>query len=352
MSQSTVFLDTELRKLRPAELCTLGQILNISDSWKKLMAIIPKTENCDFPKFHSEHFSMIEQAAQQQRRNAAEIFLSEWGTMGKKRPTLRILLNLLVKAELFRAADYVAGNILKEELPKRPEYGPAAPIDISDEEIKKLLEENVEPQNTCSRESLIFNLPSDNNDNNMANPNAIDNAANNNSLQRNMQSTKLISTKEEHNDKCLDSVGNQQQKGVNTLNVNDSNSQRRDFRDKELPSCELPLPLMEFGLNIKETTLNGIKEVQSDELPIVLNDSIIASSDSLQVNPTNSSSNLPNLNFNRNELVTAELPQCIVEFGCTINPHNINFNEENIVQNVLNSQELPITVLAYNESYS
>lgn len=57
--------------------------------------------------------SMIEQAAQQQRRNAAEIFLSEWGTMGRNRPTLRTLLNLLVAAELFRAADYVAGDILK-----------------------------------------------------------------------------------------------------------------------------------------------------------------------------------------------------------------------------------------------
>lgn len=56
---------------------------------------------------------MIEQAAQQQRRNAAEIFLVEWGTMGRKRPTLRTLLNLLTKAELFRAADYVAGDILK-----------------------------------------------------------------------------------------------------------------------------------------------------------------------------------------------------------------------------------------------
>lgn len=54
---------------------------------------------------------MIEQAVQKQR-NAAEIFLSEWGTMGKNRPTLGILLNLLVKAELFRAADYVAGEIL------------------------------------------------------------------------------------------------------------------------------------------------------------------------------------------------------------------------------------------------
>lgn len=330
MSESTVFLDTELRKLRPAELYTLGQILNISDSWKKLMAIIPKTEYCDSPKFHSEHFSMIEQAAQQQKRNAAEIFLSEWGTMGKKRPTLRILLLLLTKAELFRAADYLAGNILKEELPKRPECGPAAPVDISDEEIKKLLGENVESQNTYSSESLIFKLASDINDNKTANPKAIDDVANDNSLQRNMESTKRISSKDQHNEKCLENVGYQQEKGVNTLNRNDSNSQRRGFKDQELPSCELPVPLMEFGLN-----LNDIKEMQTDELPLVLNNSIIASSNNLQVN----------------ELATAELPQCIVELDrdCITNPDSINFNEENTVQNVLNSQELPITVLEYND---
>ncbi|XP_076294587.1 interleukin 1 receptor associated kinase 4 tube isoform X2 [Lasioglossum baleicum] len=345
MLESTVFLDTELRKLRPAELYTLGQMLSISDSWKKLMAIVPKTEHCDFPKFNSEHFCMIEQSAREQGRNAAEIFLSEWGTMGRKRPTLRILLKLLAKAELFRAADYVAGTILKEEFPKRPECGPAAPVDM-DEEIKKLLEENVESQNTYSSESLILKLPSDINDNKTANPKAIDDAENDNSLQRNMQSTKLISTKEKHNEKCLENVGNQQKNGVN-----DSNSQRRDFKDQELPSCELPVLLTEFGLNIKQMTLNGIKELQSDELPLVLNNSIIASGDNLQVNPTNNSSSLPNLDFDRNELVTAELPQCIVQLGrdCKTNPDSINFNEENTVQNVLNTQELPITVLEYND---
>lgn len=56
MSESSVFLDTELRKLRPAELYTLGQILNISDSWKKLMAIVPKDDASNLPKFHTEHF--------------------------------------------------------------------------------------------------------------------------------------------------------------------------------------------------------------------------------------------------------------------------------------------------------
>lgn len=59
---------------------------------------------------------MIEQAAHQYNRHAAEIFLEEWSTMGKKRPTLRLLLDLLIKAELFRAADYIACDILQRNI--------------------------------------------------------------------------------------------------------------------------------------------------------------------------------------------------------------------------------------------
>jgi len=47
------YLDMEIRKLRPAELYTLGSILSISDSWKKLMSIVPKQGNV--PKFTSDH---------------------------------------------------------------------------------------------------------------------------------------------------------------------------------------------------------------------------------------------------------------------------------------------------------
>lgn len=58
---------------------------------------------------------MIEQAANH-NRNAAQIFLEEWSTMGRKRPTLGLLLDLLVKADLFRAADYLACDILKRNI--------------------------------------------------------------------------------------------------------------------------------------------------------------------------------------------------------------------------------------------
>lgn len=45
-------------------------------------------------------------------RLAGEILFDEWGTSGRQRPTVSHLLQLLVKAELFRAADYVAVNLL------------------------------------------------------------------------------------------------------------------------------------------------------------------------------------------------------------------------------------------------
>ncbi|XP_043250533.1 protein Tube isoform X2 [Colletes gigas] len=363
MSKNTVCLDTELRKLRPAELYMLGQILNMSDSWKKLMAIVPKCETSDLPKFNAEHLSMIEQAAQQQRRNAAEIFLAEWGTMGRNRPTLRTLLNLLVKAELFRAADYLAGDILKEELPKRPECGPAAPVDISDEVIKKLLEEKVDLQDIDSNELLIFGLPSEANDNKV-----IDNATRNSSLERNMQSTKLVSIKEEHNKKHLENVGNAivRQKHAKTLsNVDVSDLMkfssepnaeecraRNNFhisKQPEMLSRDLPVFLNNFGQSIEEIKLN--EEAQSDELPAFLNSNTFASSSTLHNNSTNDSLNLSNLNINQNEITSTELPQCVLELreSSTSDPDNtaVEQNEGNMIQNALSSQELPVTVLEY-----
>ncbi|XP_046410235.1 protein Tube [Neodiprion fabricii] len=133
--------NTEIRKLRPAELYKLGRILTASDSWKMLMAIVPKEGTENVPKFSTEHFELIEQASRQQRKSAAEIFLEEWSTMGKRRPTLQSTLTLLVKAQLFKAADYIAVDLLHGQPPQRPLSGPAAPVIISDEEIEMLLNE-------------------------------------------------------------------------------------------------------------------------------------------------------------------------------------------------------------------
>ncbi|XP_043476141.1 uncharacterized protein LOC122507475 isoform X2 [Leptopilina heterotoma] len=112
----TVNLDTEIRKLQPLHFDKLAWLLNISDGdWKKFMFIIP-SDNSGQNKFGIDHLNLIEQASRQQKRGCAAIFLEEWSTMGRKRPTLKMLLELLKKAQLFRAADYVSMNILNNIL--------------------------------------------------------------------------------------------------------------------------------------------------------------------------------------------------------------------------------------------
>ncbi|XP_033214884.1 protein Tube [Belonocnema kinseyi] len=130
-NNETVNLETEIRKLQPLMIDKLTMILNVDGSWKKLMAIVPKDDESGQNKFISEHFRLIEQGSRLRQKGCAEIFLEEWGTMGKKRPTVGKLLDLLTKAELFRAADYIAIDVLnRKESPKRPNSGPAAQIDI------------------------------------------------------------------------------------------------------------------------------------------------------------------------------------------------------------------------------
>ncbi|XP_059611496.1 protein Tube [Phlebotomus argentipes] len=141
---TTLSRKTEIRHLPPAEIFKIAQQLDSSQNWKKLMRIIPKkleeeVEIEEFGgKYNAEHIKIIEN--NKGSRLAAEILMDEWGTSGRIRPNLAHLLQLLVKAELFRAADYVA-DLLNEALPKRPEKGPAARIDISlppDEEIAEI----------------------------------------------------------------------------------------------------------------------------------------------------------------------------------------------------------------------
>ncbi|XP_058797461.1 protein Tube [Phymastichus coffea] len=148
--------ETEIRKLPATELYTLAMYLNESNYWKKLMEIVPDDENENVSLFSPNHYRMIEQAIHQQRRSGAEIFLSEWSTIGKYRPTCKLLLDLLVKLEFFKAADYLAVEVLKIDAPERPKQGPAAVIDISDEMLEKILKEQAalvtqsEDELTCS----------------------------------------------------------------------------------------------------------------------------------------------------------------------------------------------------------
>lgn len=55
-------------------------------------------------------YRSIQQAGE--HSSCTEILLSEWGTSGKERPTVRTLHKFLLKAQLIRAADYVSEKLL------------------------------------------------------------------------------------------------------------------------------------------------------------------------------------------------------------------------------------------------
>lgn len=50
-------------------------------------------------------------AGSTRRCSCSEIFLEEWGTSGKIRPSLKILMDLLFEVKLIRAAECIASKI-------------------------------------------------------------------------------------------------------------------------------------------------------------------------------------------------------------------------------------------------
>ncbi|XP_066251387.1 interleukin-1 receptor-associated kinase 4-like isoform X2 [Euwallacea similis] len=158
MASSTKYNSSvEIRNLPPSITAELTKILDEADLWKRLMNNIPMRLNhsyrCDITaanvrKYNSDDFRIIEKGSVMFNRSCTEILFDEWGTSDRIRPSLGHLKYLLVKTELFRAADYVA-NLLGEEPAPRPNEGPAAPISLSlvneklqnDIEIKQRLDE-------------------------------------------------------------------------------------------------------------------------------------------------------------------------------------------------------------------
>lgn len=81
-------------------------------------------------RFTSKDIDSVRNHALQLRRSPILILLDEWGTMGRNRPRVHHLHSLLVKCQLFRAADYIA-RLINEPSANRPATGPAARVDIS-----------------------------------------------------------------------------------------------------------------------------------------------------------------------------------------------------------------------------
>lgn len=144
----------EIRKLPVGSLYNIADILETNQDWKKVMAIIPKNpQSSDFePKYNNEHIRLIEDHSRSTGRKCAEILIEEWSTSGRIRPTLSTLKDIVLKAEIYRAADALAA-LLQENEPSRPQHGPAAQIDI---DISKMLESdslnNFNTTNSVKRE--------------------------------------------------------------------------------------------------------------------------------------------------------------------------------------------------------
>ncbi|CAH1389049.1 unnamed protein product [Nezara viridula] len=140
-------VDVEIRKLNAKSVLELSHILDVEESWKLVMANIEDVET-GASKYKVEHMTLIETASENQKRSSTAILLEEWGTSGRKRPHISDLLNILVKTELYRAADYVSVHLLNQAPPSRPINGPAAPVAIPEE----ILEPSAPPLSFCSSE--------------------------------------------------------------------------------------------------------------------------------------------------------------------------------------------------------
>jgi len=106
--------DSEARHLDYAHKRRLGEILDVNDAWKDFMARIKMPHDPSSPRFTSEDIQILDRARKTEGFDSGfEILLDEWGTMGRKRPTVRDVLDLCLQVEAYTAASYIQSDILK-----------------------------------------------------------------------------------------------------------------------------------------------------------------------------------------------------------------------------------------------
>lgn len=136
--------EMELRHLPTQQQLQLAKLLDMDDSILSLVMgnIAKDINNLNSElRFNSAHIDSVREHAERHRKSPILILLDEWSTMGKERPRMKHLLSLLVKCQLFYAADYVA-DLIRVEKPERPKTGPAALVDISlteDESVENIV---------------------------------------------------------------------------------------------------------------------------------------------------------------------------------------------------------------------
>ncbi|XP_070507553.1 protein Tube [Chironomus tepperi] len=133
MSIPNVSKDTELRHLPIQIQSQLVKLLDVDDSVLSLLMgnIVKNLEDNDSElRFNSKHIDAIREHSQRHNKSAILVLLDEWSTMGRLRPKIGHFLDLLIKCQLFQAADFMA-DLLNERRPERPSNGPASSVDIS-----------------------------------------------------------------------------------------------------------------------------------------------------------------------------------------------------------------------------
>lgn len=113
-------------------------------------------------------FSVIRKYCESTNTSPAARLIEEWGSSGRERATIGDLLELLIKLPLFRAADFVAKDILNEPEPERPKTGPAKRIDIripdGIEDIESQLEHLGYPRSSSLKNGLPSSMANANKD--------------------------------------------------------------------------------------------------------------------------------------------------------------------------------------------
>lgn len=170
-SPSPITASTELRQLRNV----LEKIVELIDADETILDLLmgnitkDPSDVSSGSKFSDDHRRSLMSAADVSRRTAASIFIDEWITMAERRtrklPTVQNLLDVLLRCQLYRLADFVA-DVSSQPRPTRPSSGPAKRVDISiPGEVELMLDgiaypfDSVDSQNRDQRSKPSPNSP-------------------------------------------------------------------------------------------------------------------------------------------------------------------------------------------------
>lgn len=148
---SNLSKEMELRLVPSQYQHSIARLLDMDDSILHLMMGSISKNSDDLSselRFDSADIDTLRTHAERLKKSPILMLLDEWSTMGKSRPKVKHLLSLLIKCQLFHAADYVA-DLINEPKPQRPQTGPSAYVDISissEEEVTEDINKNLDNQ--------------------------------------------------------------------------------------------------------------------------------------------------------------------------------------------------------------